>query len=77
MDTFLETVVSIGLLARWQHPELGWISQLEFIPIAEDSGQLHELMRGLIGKVIKELVHWQIEYGYQRMLSVNVTAQFV
>lgn len=77
VDTFIDTVVSMELLARWQHPELGWISPLEFIPIAEDSGQLNELMKGLIRKAIKELVHWQTEYGYQGMLSVNVTAQLL
>jgi diguanylate cyclase (GGDEF)-like protein len=35
-------------LARWRHPELGWISPAEFIPITEQISILHEISDALL-----------------------------
>lgn len=36
-------IVGAETLMRWRHPELGWISPAEFIPIAEQSGMIAAL----------------------------------
>ncbi|MEP1930381.1 MAG: GGDEF domain-containing phosphodiesterase [Roseibium sp.] len=36
-------VTGVEALARWYHPDLGWISPTEFIPIAENTGQIVQL----------------------------------
>lgn len=77
IDTVIQNVVSMELLARWNHPTLGLVSPQEFISIAEDSGQLQELMLGLIQKSVKQLIRWQKKYQYRGMLSVNVTSQLI
>lgn len=41
-------VVGFEALARWNHPELGWIGPNEFIPIAETSSQIVELGRCIL-----------------------------
>lgn len=39
---------SFEALARWQHPELGWISPSEFIPITEQISILHDISDTLL-----------------------------
>lgn len=57
IETFYQPVFSAGegvlcsfeALARWNHPEFGYISPEQFIPLAEECGLIHE-----IGGVILE-----------------------
>jgi diguanylate cyclase (GGDEF)-like protein/PAS domain S-box-containing protein len=58
-------------LIRWQHPERGMISPMDFIPLAEECGLIHE-----IGDwVFRQSAHWakrwnsQFDDGFQ--ISVN------
>ncbi|KJV24832.1 hypothetical protein VI06_20985 [Aquitalea magnusonii] len=43
---------SFEVLMRWMHPELGAISPVEFIPVAEESGTIIELGDWVIGQAI-------------------------
>jgi diguanylate cyclase (GGDEF)-like protein len=43
VDLATGDVVGFEALARWCHPELGWISPMDFIPIAEGSGQINAI----------------------------------
>ena len=36
-------VVGAEVLLRWQHPQLGAVPPAEFVPIAEDTGQIHAI----------------------------------
>lgn len=63
-------------LARWHHPELGLISPLVFIPIAEKSLLIEKIGDHLLELAFKELIEWG-KYDDTRhlTLSVNVTAK--
>ena len=40
-------------LARWHDSELGWVSPMEFIEIAEERGYISELFRGVLQKSLR------------------------
>jgi len=48
-------IISAEALVRWEHPETGFISPAEFIPIAEESGLVHALGKSVMEMVLQEL----------------------
>ena len=44
-------------LLRWEHPTLGWISPMEFIPLAEESGQIIDLGRHVLAAACRQHAH--------------------
>ena len=61
------------VLLRWQHPEFGLISPVEFIPIAEETGLITEITLWLLEKACHELVIWQDKTGFDLNLSINLS----
>lgn len=60
-------------LLRWVHPQLGFISPGEFIPIAEESGLIHEIGYWVLFEAIKQNKYW-VDQGINLQISVNVSA---
>jgi EAL domain-containing protein (putative c-di-GMP-specific phosphodiesterase class I) len=52
-------IVGAEALARWRHPDWGPVSPIEFIPVAEDSGLIHELGAKVIRRAAHECAAWQ------------------
>jgi diguanylate cyclase (GGDEF)-like protein len=71
----LETATVIGMeaLIRWMHPSQGIIGPDRFIPIAEESGQIHQLGRWVLWESCRRLVEWEGEHG-KLGLSVNISS---
>ncbi|HWT27758.1 MAG TPA: bifunctional diguanylate cyclase/phosphodiesterase, partial [Mobilitalea sp.] len=73
----LDTGEIIGLeaLVRWVHPEDGFISPVEFIPLAEETGQIYRLERWIVAKALdqKQLLESK---GYKDIvLSINISSK--
>jgi diguanylate cyclase (GGDEF)-like protein/PAS domain S-box-containing protein len=66
-------VIGIEALLRWNHPERGNISPVEFIPIAETTGRISALGDWVLNAACAGLRDW-IRQGANRRLSVNVSA---
>ena len=45
-------------LVRWRHPERGFVSPAEFIPIAEDTGLINELGEWVMATACAEAASW-------------------
>lgn len=61
-------------LMRWYHPDLGLISPIEFIPLAEDSGLIVDLSRWVITKVCMQTVQWSQSGADFGKISINISA---
>ncbi|MBP6497953.1 MAG: bifunctional diguanylate cyclase/phosphodiesterase [Campylobacteraceae bacterium] len=67
-------IVGIEALLRWTHPELGSISPGEFIPIAEESGQILLLGEWVLRTAAMRMKQW-INMGFPPMsVAVNLSA---
>jgi diguanylate cyclase (GGDEF)-like protein len=51
-------VVSMEALVRWKHPIRGMVSPLEFIPVAESTGQIIELGEWVMTEVARHCLYW-------------------
>jgi diguanylate cyclase (GGDEF)-like protein/PAS domain S-box-containing protein len=67
-------VVGAEALARWQHPEWGFVSPFEFIAVAEDSGLIHELGAHVIRRAARECAAWQHHRDFAGV-AVNVSTR--
>ncbi|XOQ21820.1 MAG: Putative signal transduction GGDEF domain-containing membrane protein [Pseudomonas shahriarae] len=59
-------------LLRWQHPTLGLVSPVEFIPLAERSGSMASLTHWVIEEAIRQLAEWSVR-GLEVQLSLNIS----
>ena len=73
IDVQTGAVVSLEALVRWKHPERGMISPVEFIPVAERTGQIIELGEWVMMEVARHYKYWDsLELGDFR-ICVNIS----
>ncbi|TRW49432.1 EAL domain-containing protein [Aliidiomarina halalkaliphila] len=63
----------VEALLRWQSEELGWIGPDEFIPVAEQSGLIHEITAWVCTQAIEQVATWH-QQGHKLKVSVNFSA---
>lgn len=67
-------VVGMEALIRWQHPEFGLVSPLEFIPLAEESGLILPIGVWVLQTAIHQLKSWQEQGQPPMIVAVNLSA---
>jgi EAL domain-containing protein (putative c-di-GMP-specific phosphodiesterase class I) len=65
-------LVGFEALARWKHPQRGLVSPGEFIPVAEETGQIVAIGRWALDTACRQLKAWQTKYPRHRDLTVSV-----
>jgi len=68
-------VVGAEALMRWHNPQLGTISPIEFIPIAEESGLIADLGLWAIRQALNDVAQWSQDCGERMCVAVNVSAR--
>ncbi len=67
-------LVGFEALARWNDPSLGAVGPDIFIPIAEETGLIHDLGERLLRRACTDAVEWAaISNGDPPLLSVNLS----
>jgi diguanylate cyclase (GGDEF)-like protein len=66
-------LVGFEALVRWNHPHLGEVEPLRFIPIAEETGFIVPLGRWVLVEACEQLAAWSAESGKALTLSVNLS----
>ena len=67
-------VSSAEALARWVHPERGFVPPSEFIVVAEHTGLIRPLTRWMLRSVASQLARWRRE-GLNLEVAVNLSAR--
>jgi diguanylate cyclase (GGDEF)-like protein len=63
-------------LLRWQHPQRGFISPLQFIPVAESSGLIIDIGMWVLDQACAQIAQWQHARNTSDLsLSVNISAR--
>jgi diguanylate cyclase (GGDEF)-like protein len=70
------TVIGVEALIRWQHPEKGLVRPIEFIGVAEASGQIVAIGYWVIKTACEQLHQWQSMPTKRHLrISINVSAR--
>lgn len=67
-----DTIVGMEALVRWQHPSLGLVPPMKFIPIAEESGLIIEIDRLVMKKAMAQFAGWKKDGLHPGVLSLNL-----
>lgn len=64
----------VEALLRWIHPEKGFISPAEFIPVAEETGYINKLGHWVLEQAVNQAEQWRIKGLKDLVVSVNLSA---
>lgn len=74
LDQRSSEIVGIECLARWEHPEKGLMSPIEFIPVAKKVGLMHDILTQVMDKAFEQLQYWRTHFHCNVPLSVNIAS---
>lgn len=69
-------VLRAEALIRWQHPVKGVIAPVNFIPIAEQSGLIHQITLWVVGEAVRACARWR-RSGLSLGVAVNLSARSI
>jgi diguanylate cyclase (GGDEF)-like protein/PAS domain S-box-containing protein len=79
VDLSSRHLVGVEALMRWRHPTRGIVMPGEFIPLAEDTGQIVPMTQWILARACTDLARLQreIAHGQGLRMSVNVSSRYL
>lgn len=68
-------LVGVEALLRWANPELGNVSPVQFIPVAEETGLIVTIGEWVMRVACHQAKKWQTELGVDIPVAVNLSAR--
>jgi diguanylate cyclase (GGDEF)-like protein len=66
------TLAGFEALVRWQHPERGFISPVDFISVAEDTRLIIPLGLWVLREACRQTAQWQWQHPANKALTISV-----
>ena len=73
IDLKTREVIGVEALLRWVHPELGLISPVRFIPVAEETGLIVPIGAWVIEEALRAVKLLEMEYGLSLQMNINLS----
>ncbi len=67
-------LLGIEVLLRWQHPEFGIVSPVDFLSIAEEAGLIITIGEWVLMTACQQLKQWQAAINANITLAVNISS---
>ena len=75
VDANTGRITGAEALVRWQHPELGLVSPIHFISLAEESGLIVPLSKWVLNDACRQSVAWERQGLPPIHIAVNLSAR--
>lgn len=62
------------ILARWKHPEFGYVSPVEFIPMIEKLGLMNELTKSVLNQALEVQEKVKTKHAEEIKFAINMSA---
>jgi len=72
LDLATGVVIGVEALARWAHPQRGWVSPEDFVHVAEETGLIKQLTDLVLEASIQQLSQLK-DHGHHLGLAVNLS----
>lgn len=67
-----QSIIGFEALVRWQHPERGMISPIDFIPVAEETGLINAIGQTVLQQACQQLIQWNQGLPKHRHITISV-----
>jgi len=74
-DIISGKITGMEALLRWQHPDLGIVAPMQFIPVAEETGLIVPIGKWVLRTVCLQSVAWRKQGLPALSIAVNLTAR--
>ena len=74
IDIISGKIAGMEALVRWNHPQRGMVSPMDFIPLAEETGLINAIGEWVLEEACTQTVRWRAQ-GFPLKVAVNLSAK--